>query len=147
MDGAVLASFPGPTQHFVACSMESVLLCNRKRHAGLGTRLGRYCTVHIALGMKFTRVVFSCKQYVGISSSYTCQSPGKVYISAGTEVLNQVPVLEIDVRRQRSSVPSKSLKDGPKMTVFRQEQALLSTTKATSTGAGALGLATTIAVG
>ena len=59
---------------------------------------------------------------------------------------------EIDVRRQRSSVPGKLLKDGPKtavhvLLVFKQERALPSTTKVTSTGALASGLATTIAVG
>ena len=51
-------------------------------------------------------------------------------------------------------MPGKLLKDGPKTAVFRsvllvfkQERALLSPTKATSTGAIASGLATTIAVG
>ena len=79
-------------------------------------------------GMNFTWVMFSCKQYGDIIAARV--SHQVLYISAGTASTEPgtgpttgTGLREIDVRRQRSSVPSKSLKDGPKMAVFKQERA------------------------
>ena len=57
-------------------------------------------------GMKFTQVVFSCKQY----GDYTWESCCTVHSAgtASTEPGNGTGLREIDVHCQRSSVPSKS---------------------------------------
>ena len=80
-----------------------------------------------------------------------CESRGTVYISAetaSTEPGTGTALREVDVCRQRSSVRGKSRSQNDSVLfVFKQEQALPSTTKAMRTGAGASGLATIIAVG
>ena len=66
--------------------------------------------------MKFTLVVFSCKQYVDIvaaRSSHSMRTVHNIALEPGTGT----GLREIDVRGERSSVPGKSLKDGPKMAV------------------------------
>ena len=61
-------------------------------------------------GMKFTLVVFSCKQYVDmVARACVCI----IALEPGTGT----GLREIDVRRQRSSVPGKLLKDGPRTAV------------------------------
>ena len=67
-------------------------------------------------GMKFTLVVFSCKQYVDIVAARSSHSTRTVY-NIALEPGTGIGLREIDVRSQRSSVPGKSLKDGPKTAV------------------------------
>ena len=106
-------------------------------------------------GVKFTLLVFSCKQDVDIVAVRSSHSTRTVYNNIALEPgTTGTGLREINVRGQRSSMPGKSHKarDGPKMAVScwcssKNERCQVYTTKVTSTGALASGLATTIAVG
>ena len=69
-------------------------------------------------GMKFTLLVFSCtcKQHVDIVAARSSHSTHTVY-NIALEPGTGTGLREIDVHGQRSSVPGKSLKDGPKTAV------------------------------
>ena len=67
-------------------------------------------------GMKFTLVVFSCKLYVDIVAARSSHSTRTVY-NIAMEPGTGTGLREIDIRGQRSCVPGKSLKDGPKTAV------------------------------
>ena len=69
-------------------------------------------------GMKFTLVVFSCKQDIDIVAARSSHSTHTVY-NIALEPGTGTGLREIYVRGQRSSVPGKLLKasDGPKMAV------------------------------
>ena len=73
-------------------------------------------TSTLSEGMKFTQSCFRLHRIIRRQSSCMCKSTGSTG-TASIEPGTSTELREIDIRHQRSSVPSKSLKDGPKTAV------------------------------